>query len=501
MRTHIRLTALALALVLALSLCPAALADRAGTTGSAGDTYYFYCNAENSRAKITFMQKEGLCAELSYTHLIDGLLGQEEEWGKYHITCSRSGSSFTTDWDKTFGGETFTISLPSAGVWKITVTPFTGDEMTASWTLDQFSYWVTYPEWWIDSAIGCTCTASDPSRTVSQPPAAQVSVGIYVNQVDIDTGDTLGRWIEYVSTGSSSISAGTTPSGYSLISDSRQQVYVDASGRPDRDSVYFYYRKNNQTVSVNIYVKQVNQDTGAILSSRIVSVSTGDNVVAAGAAPSGFRLVSGSSQHVYVDEYGRPDKDTVYFYYRRESSSTSTVPQSSGGIWAFPTDTVPLTLTDYSRSYIRPRCGPGNDYKTFASKSDNGTQLYQISQISRIRAHFISGSWVYVTFNYNGRRSGGFYQRSQFSPDIPWSQIVSYDMSGGERGTVTSNVTPHNGPGSEYGDYPSCGLRAGESVRVYMESNGWYFCNFYNDRSNKYGWVWLWVPAGSVRLN
>ena len=427
MRTRTRLTALAAALLLALSLCPGGLADRAGTWGNAGDTYYFYCNAENSRAKITFMQKEGLCAELSYTHLIDGLLGQEEEWGKYHITCSRSGSSFTTDWDKTFNGDTFTISLPSAGVWKITVTPFTGDEMTASWTLDQFSYWVTYPEWWIDSAIGCICTASDPSQTVTQPPAAPVDVRIYVNQVDIDTGDTLSRWIEHVSTGGNTSAAGSTPDGYSLVSDGWQQVYVDA--------------------------------------------------------------------------YGRPDRDNVYFYYKRESSSTSTVPQPSGGIWDFPTDTVPLTLTDYSRSYIRPRCGPGSDYKTFASKSDNGTQLYQISSISRIRAHFVSGNWVYVTFNYNNRRSGGFYQKSQFSPDIPWTQIVSYDMDGGAWGTVTSNVTPHNGPGSEYGDYPSCGLRAGESVRVYMESNGWYFCNFYNDRSNKYGWVWLWVPAGYVRLN
>ena len=206
-------------------------------------------------------------------------------------------------------------------------------------------------------------------------------------------------------------------------------------------------------------------------------------------------------EHCYVDASGRPDKSTVYFYYKRESSSTHTVPQPSGGIWDFPTDTVPLTLTDYSRTYIRPRCGPGSDYKTFASKSDNGTQLYQISSISRIRAHFVSGNWVYVTFNNNSRRSGGFYQKSQFSPDIPWTQIVSYDMDGGAWGTVTSNVTPHNGPGSEYGDYPSCGLRAGESVRVYMESNGWYFCNFYNDRSNKYGWVWLWVPAGYVRLN
>ena len=116
------------------------LADTKYTaSGNGEDTSIFYVQS-NGNAKITFKQEEGLCRELSYTHLIDGLQGDEEEWGKYHIYVTKTnGGGSVENWDKTRRGSTYELKLQSAGLYEIKVVPYTAYEMTESWTLDKFS--------------------------------------------------------------------------------------------------------------------------------------------------------------------------------------------------------------------------------------------------------------------------------------------------------------------------------------------------------------------------
>ena len=122
--------------------------------GDGSSSSYFWVDA-NENASITFTQSEGICSELSYTHLIDGILGQKEEWGKYHILMTNDSTNQVLDWDKTFNGGNFTVYLPYSGVWCIMVIPYTVQEMTDSWTLDIFIKWTVSPSWWISTNTNC----------------------------------------------------------------------------------------------------------------------------------------------------------------------------------------------------------------------------------------------------------------------------------------------------------------------------------------------------------
>ena len=202
------------------------------TSGNGKDTVRFFAESYGN-AKIWFRQTEGQCYELSYTHMVDGLQGDEEEWGKYHITVrTPSGYEYTEDWDDTFGNETYVLKLPNAGRYMITVTPFTQSEMTASWLLDKFNGWSRQPSWWIDSCENCQCSSN-------------LSVSVYVQKVDQDTGAVLHERSETLQFGNNTVTAGTTPSDYQRTSDSSISVYVDMNGRPDRNTVTFYYKRKN----------------------------------------------------------------------------------------------------------------------------------------------------------------------------------------------------------------------------------------------------------------
>ena len=171
----------------------------------------------------------------------------------------------------------------------------------------------------------------------------------------------------------------------------------------------------------------------------------------------------------------------------------------TGGVQQFPGTAHQLWLRNTSLEYVRPQCGPGDNYKTFASKADDGSQLYQTSQISYYYAHFCVGDWVYVQFGYSDRVVRfGFFKKSLFEPAYSWSSIPSISLSNEKRGRVTSDVTPRNGPSSDCGAYSSCKLYEGTTVYACLESNGWYYCRFYNDHHNKYGYIYLWVPGSYI---
>ena len=111
-----RMAAMVTICILAILSCAAAFADGEWvnvngksrqaywrTYGNGNEISVFQVVVKNAPATIYFAQEEGLCYETSHTHVIDGPMGKEEEWGKYHICYRRTDSSSVhyKDWDKT----------------------------------------------------------------------------------------------------------------------------------------------------------------------------------------------------------------------------------------------------------------------------------------------------------------------------------------------------------------------------------------------------------------
>ena len=157
-----------------------------------------------------------------------------------------------------------------------------------------------------------------------------------------------------------------------------------------------------------------------------------------------------------------------------------------------------LYINNMKADYIRPQCGPGDCYAVFASM--NGKKhLYNPQEITRADAYFTVGNWVYVGFGYSdGKWRYGFFRKSAFTPYDGWDSIPEYWLDDVRYGTVTESVVPYNAPCWDGGDYPSCKLHRGDEVEACLTSDGWYLCRFYNDHSNHYGYVYLWVPGYAI---
>lgn len=172
-----KMISMLLAVMLVLTSAATAAADTYALSGDGQKTVTFYAKADGS-ARILFSQSEGRCEELSYTHLIDGISGVEEEWGKYHFYITYpDGSTRYEDWDKTFNGGSFSISLPRSGNYTIRVIPYTADEMTDSWTLDRFIKWTSQPHWQVTGCENCTVSTKAPSSGGSSAPGGSGSGG------------------------------------------------------------------------------------------------------------------------------------------------------------------------------------------------------------------------------------------------------------------------------------------------------------------------------------
>lgn len=397
-----RILALLLAFVTALCAANAA-AEVYETDGDGKTTVCFYVESYGS-ATVSFVQSEGKCQELSYTHLIDGILGEEEEWGKYHFyVTSPSGSVTRVDWDKTFNGGDFSLSLSLSGVYTVRVVPFTAQEMTDSWTLDRFVDWTKQPRWWVNSCKNCAVMTSDPTR---------------------------------------------------------------------------------RTGTVHIYCYDEN---GNLIKSESHTVSGSGTVYPP--SVSGYKAES-SGEYVALDA-GGCTPSAVWFYYRKDS------PAQPDGAIPFPAASRSVKLRNPNAERIRPQCGPGYEYRVFASMNGS-TKLYDPRKITYMNAHFTVGDWAYVEFGYtDGVLRYGFFEKSLFSVS-DWSAVPAYTLTSGRAGTVNADTTPYNGPGTNCGSYASCKLYRGDEVHAWMEYGGWYLCRFYNGHGNEYGWIYLWVPGYNI---
>ena len=107
--------------VLVLLMCvPAfpAAADTCATSGDGETTVCFYVDSYGS-AQVSFTQEVGLCYELSYTHAIDGVLGNEDEWGMYHVyVISPGGSASVYEWNDTFRSGSFSVDISGKGLYR-----------------------------------------------------------------------------------------------------------------------------------------------------------------------------------------------------------------------------------------------------------------------------------------------------------------------------------------------------------------------------------------------
>ena len=150
------------------------------------------------------------------------------------------------------------------------------------------------------------------------------------------------------------------------------------------------------------------------------------------------------------------------------------------------------------QDYIKPQCGPGDQYRVFMSM--NGSRhLYNPNEITRADIFFTVGDWAYVGFGYSdGKWRYGFFRKDVFTPYDGWGAVPEYFLGYEQYGTVTQTTIPYNGPDRNSGEYESCRLDSGDAVYACMEYNGWYLCRFYNDHSNNYGYVYLWVPGTAI---
>ncbi len=457
-----------------------AAADSYATRGDGRTTVVFYVESFGN-ARLTLKQNPGECQELTYNilNIVDGILGKCEEWGKYHITVTMpSGGRYTEDWDKTYRGGSYELSLGQSGIYTVRVVPFTNSEINASWSMDMFAGWEKQPQWWIASQSNCNVYTKDPTPT---DKTGRVNVYCYdENNRLIRDGSVLMTQSGYIDP--PQISGYNTSSG-------RQYVNLNkTTGVCSPSSVTFRYRKDvpsSAVLTVNFYDEYGNwfdQKQYAISYSRDFSPPT----------VSGYTATSGSRYITFYASSGTCSPSSVDFYYRKNTSSQ--IPQFPGGACY-------LSLRDRSVERIQPQCGPGYGYAVFASMSGS-TKLYKPRDITYLLAHFSVGDWVYVEFGYtDGVTRNGFFPKSLFSPDGGWYSVPEYSLGTEKHGTVTGEVVPRNGPGTNCASYSSCKLYYGDAVHACMESNGWYLCRFYNDHTNNYGDVYLWIPGSMIRWN
>lgn len=203
--------------------------------GNGRSSISFYVKSYGN-ASITFQQNKGTCTELSYTKIISGITGTAEEWGKYHIYYTINGYSYSTDWNNTYGNETFRLDLDKAGDYMIEVIPYTDSEMTSSYVADVFLSWEDAPDWWISRRINCECYQNrqkDGEKKYETFEFGEVTVFIYKDGVYAGSYNERITENDYVRP--------IQISGYTCISDSVYISFERMTGYCYPNIVSFYY--------------------------------------------------------------------------------------------------------------------------------------------------------------------------------------------------------------------------------------------------------------------
>ena len=183
--------------------------------------------------------------------------------------------------------------------------------------------------------------------------------------------------------------------------------------------------------------------------------------------------------------------------YIRESGITFPTNVATG-LPVLTGDGYPAYLNNPIPEYVKPQCGPGDEYQVFRSM-DGRKHLYQTSEIGRADIYFTVGNWAYVGFSYGNKWMYGFFRNTVFIPYDGWNVIPELWLGYEKPGTIIREINPRNGPGMNSGEYESCRLYYGDQVYACLEHDGWYLCRFYNNHTNYYGNAYLWVPGDAIR--
>ncbi len=344
-----------LSFMIALGICAQAGADMYAITGDGQTNVFFYVESYGN-ARVTFTQNEGKCTELSYTHLWDGITGEEEEWGKYHILIlGPSGEYSIQNWDNTFNGSSFSIDLRQAGVYSVQFIPYTASEMTESWTLDKFISWTVQPRWWVSDWTNCRVSETKPGS--GQQASGAVTVYSYVNGAIYQSTSVAVNSSRYIDP--PYIEGCTCDSG-------SQYVYFNkTTGACSPSSVSFYYTRKpaytSGTVIVNMYQghSYVSTYKETITSSQYIQPRS----------MKGYTCASGNVYVTFDPNTGLCSPDALYLFYEPASSASSSY--TSYGSIAYPTqwDTQykPGTATHISEGKVDNE----NRYLNLPYLSDN----------------------------------------------------------------------------------------------------------------------------------
>ena len=404
---------LILALLLAVCSAAAAGTDVNATSGDGQESVCFYVDSYGN-AQIDFTQEVGLCYELSYTHVIDGLQGDEDEWGMYHIyVTSPNGYTETYEWNDVFRSGSFSISIDGRGLYTVRVVPYTASEINSEWSLDRFLYWTRQPQWWVSGNRNCGVTPTDPNNRY---PSGTVSVFCY------DQNGGLFASYAVTVTGPDRIYP-RQYSGYTT-SDGYQYVTLDnRTGVCSPSSVSFRYRRNVPT-SASVQVRCETQ-SGASIRTCTETVSSSGYLYPP--SISGYNAVS-SGQYVTFDtSTGTASPSSVTFRY----SQNVTPPPSNGGNSSSSSQggyrpaqsNWPVGTTCRVRSTSgRVRTGPGTDYAE-AGYVNQGQEF----EILDIRSGNTGKDWYLIS---------GYFGTAWVSSGIVsvWYNGVRYD-----NGTVNGN--------------------------------------------------------------
>ena len=321
-----RCIAILLALVLFLSV---ANAEINATSGDGQTTVVFYVLSQGN-ATVSFSQTKGKCKEKSLSSLWAGT----EEWGKYHFDITApNGQSWRKNWDNTFVGGSFELSLGAVGTYMIKVTPYTDKEINDSWSLDHFYEWITQPKWKISDTRNCNAYSLDPRCR------------IYIECYDRATNQLLDSSEQTIF--STTVIYPPAIDGYYCGEEKYISYSVGSSA-----SFKFYYDK----IEGKVYVECYDSD-GHCFEGYTEIITSSQNLYPR--QFSGYTAIS-SSEYVKLDPPDKCTPVTIKFYYSKNSGPTKptskpvvTDTPTPGPVITNPPTTPPQTMDDVPEIWDR----------------------------------------------------------------------------------------------------------------------------------------------------
>ncbi len=355
--------------------------------GNGSGSKVFYVTA-NGSCTLTFSQDYG-----TFMYQTGGTTAKG--WGRYHVSYQLSGSSYqySSDWKRATGTSTFSVTLPQAGTYTVTVTPFTAAEMRQE--VSSFGYWTAAPNWSLTGVSNGTASTTPGTKTAS----CTVYYKDFSNNV-LQTRTVSCKQGSNPITAPTSLTVGG--SQYTLSGNSTQTVTLYSNGTLSQTTITFYYAKTNTPTPApvsavcTVYYKDF---SGNVLQTRYVTCTQGVNTITADSRilSNTYTLATASTQTVTLYASGLLSPGSVTFFYNKTSTPTP-VPKTA---------TCTVYYKDFSGNTLQTRtvtCSVGSNTISAPSTLTYGGSQYTLSSSSsQVVTLYTSGnlSSNTVTFYYS----------------------------------------------------------------------------------------------------